>query len=445
VNLHEDCQPSTMVEKQRPRSGSRFSLSPLTAAVLEATPPLGYKRPPTLIGPTSVPNAQRLLRAKTYAQAYKTTSLKDWNSYVIFGIQQFDSPAKYFSHCDAETHDAKNLRIARYYRLHLENSAPIDRALMAKISTVETALKVSHPGYFELSVGEMDEYVQQLSPDSMVLESHAVSSDPYTPDSGSQRNMTSVLPLSKAPPKSHTLTGAGNSTSTSPISRLPQALCSPSDKSNEVVASKTASPNNSRMHIEETSFISTSIAGDTAASSGCNPTTDTASTAPTGSNSTSQSTASKFTHNTTTKAPKIPTKLTNSLRVEVRWAPRDFKTLKGSSGLLFARLAPILSCFNTPHSWLVQWQTDQLATTKAIEPHQVAQFLSIRKVTSVKQQCFYFSFRLNATGSQFLQVLESKAKTSPLTRRLFLQSMVKLPILVIFCSKMLRQPIARTI
>ncbi len=57
---------------------------------------------------------------------------------------------------------------------------------------------------------------------------------------------------------------------------------------------------------------------------------------------------------------------------------------------------------------MVQWQTDQLATTKAIEPHQVTQFLSIRKVTSVKQQCFYFSFRLNATGSQFLQVLKSK-------------------------------------
>jgi hypothetical protein len=252
-----------------------------------------------------------------------------------------------------------------------------------------------------MSVGEMDEYVQQISPDSMELESPAVSSDPHTPDSGSQSNMTSVLPLSIALPKSHTLAGAGNSTSTSPISRLPQAFCSPRDKSNEVVASKTASPNNSRMHIEETSFISTSIAGDTTASSGCNPTKDTAPTAPIGSNSTSQSTASNFTHNSTSKGPKIPTKVTNSLRVEVRWAPKDFKTLKGSSGLLFARLAPILSCFNTPHSWLVQWQTDQFATTKAIEPHQVAQFLSIRKVTSVKQQCFYLSFRLNATGSQF--------------------------------------------
>jgi hypothetical protein len=92
VNLHEDCQPSTMVEKQRPRSGSRFSLNPLTAAVLDATPPLGYKRPPTLIGSKFVSTDQRLLRAKTYAKAYKSTSIKDWNSYVVFGIQQFDIP-----------------------------------------------------------------------------------------------------------------------------------------------------------------------------------------------------------------------------------------------------------------------------------------------------------------------------------------------------------------
>ncbi len=48
--LHEDCQPSTMVEKQRPRSGSKYSLKPQIAAALSALPPLGYKAPPSLIG-----------------------------------------------------------------------------------------------------------------------------------------------------------------------------------------------------------------------------------------------------------------------------------------------------------------------------------------------------------------------------------------------------------
>jgi hypothetical protein len=44
---------------------------------------------------------------------------------------------------------------------------------MKKITTVETASKVSYPGYFEMSVGEMDEYVRQLSPDPMEFESHS--------------------------------------------------------------------------------------------------------------------------------------------------------------------------------------------------------------------------------------------------------------------------------
>ena len=66
-----------MVEKQRPRSGSRFSLNPLTAAVLDAIAPLGYKHPPPLIGHNNFTNAHRLLRSKNYAHAYKTTTIKD--------------------------------------------------------------------------------------------------------------------------------------------------------------------------------------------------------------------------------------------------------------------------------------------------------------------------------------------------------------------------------
>jgi hypothetical protein len=128
-----------MVEMQRPRSGSRFSLNPLTAAVLEATPPLGYKRPPTLIGSNSTSNSHRLLRAKNYASAYKSISIKDWNAYIAFGIQQFDSPTKYFAQCDVETLDEKYLRLARYYRLHLESNAQVERHLMIQIPTVEKA------------------------------------------------------------------------------------------------------------------------------------------------------------------------------------------------------------------------------------------------------------------------------------------------------------------
>jgi hypothetical protein len=114
----------------------------------------------------------------------------------------------------------------------------------------------------------------------------------------------------------------------------------------------------------------------------------------------------------TTRYAHIPPKEKTILRVEARWAPKDFITLKASKALMYTRFAPILSSFNTTHSWVVEWQTDQLAKAPQIEPTQVDQFMSIRCVASPKQKCFYFSFRLQASGAQFIQVLKSNALQS---------------------------------
>jgi hypothetical protein len=43
-----------------------------------------------------------------------------------------------------------------------------------------------------------------------------------------------------------------------------------------------------------------------------------------------------------------------------------------------------------------------------IDSTQVDKFLSVRYVASAKRKCFLFSFRINATGSQFVLVLHSK-------------------------------------
>ncbi|KAI2507147.1 hypothetical protein MHU86_7314 [Fragilaria crotonensis] len=161
------CQPSTMVEKQRPRSGSKFSLKPQIAAALSALPPLGYKAPPSLIGGKHTSHDVLALRARNYAKAYKTLSVKDWNSYVVFGIQQFASPSKYLAIRDSESKHACHLRIGRYYRLHLEHKAPVDKFLMSQIVGIEAALHTTFPGYFDMSVVEMDEYLQTLSPDDI--------------------------------------------------------------------------------------------------------------------------------------------------------------------------------------------------------------------------------------------------------------------------------------
>ena len=442
-----------MAEKHRPRSGSRFSLNPLTAAVLDATPPLGYKRPPTLIGSQSVSTAQRLLRAKNYASAYKSISIKDWNSYVAFGIQQFDSPATYLTQCASETPDEKNLRVARYYRFHLESHALIERHLMQHITTVETALKVSYPGYFEMSVREMDEYVRQLSPvDAMEIESQSQANDSLTTDVtiDTMAQVSSSLSLACAyasaksspipppagaklsdlaqPPNCRTHIG-GTAASIQDISAQKdaspfiEAATSPyqaltQDNTSfgialtntlapiDAITAEILTPMKVAPQQAVTDFSSSSASMYDTARFGTTPDGSTAST------SNAHSAAAFSPHKVIPRAstlPKIPSRVTNPLRVDVRWSPKDFTKLKKSTSLMFARFAPILSGFNTTHSWVAEWQTDQMAKAHIIEPAQLAQFLSIRKITSVKQQCFYFSFRLNASGSQFLQVLKSKA------------------------------------
>ncbi len=89
---------------------------------------------------------------------YKALSVKEWNSCVVFGIQQFSNPSNYLAICDSESADKTNLRLGRYYRLHLENIAPVDKYFMTQIIGIEAALQTSFPGYFDLSVCEMDEY-----------------------------------------------------------------------------------------------------------------------------------------------------------------------------------------------------------------------------------------------------------------------------------------------
>jgi hypothetical protein len=96
------------------------------------------------------------------------------------------------------------------------------------------------------------------------------------------------------------------------------------------------------------------------------------------------------------------------VRVETRWAPKDFNELRLSSAKMYRRLAPILSCFNNEHSWMLEWQTDQMDETHDIDPVQLSKYLSIRVVPVAKEQCFYFSFRIHASGAQFTQVAKSK-------------------------------------
>ena len=99
------------------------------------------------------------------------------------------------------------------------------------------------------------------------------------------------------------------------------------------------------------------------------------------------------------------------IRIETRWAPKDFKELQASSDKFYNRLYPILHCFQTGNtSSLMEWQTDQLVFLDSSEfaRETITKCLSIRVITNSKQKCFYFSFRVQSTGSDLTQTMKSK-------------------------------------
>ena len=151
-----------MVGSKHSKRGTKGSLNSKTAAAaLSAIPPLGYKTPPTLIDFQTTDSSVITQRIKNYHRAYKTLLVNSWNKYVSFGIQDFVGPDEYFMHCANETLENGHLRLARYYRKHLENRSKIDSFLLQSILAVETALQLSHPGFFDMSLKDMDIYLTQ--------------------------------------------------------------------------------------------------------------------------------------------------------------------------------------------------------------------------------------------------------------------------------------------
>ena len=340
--------------------------------------------------------------------------------------------------------DQKNLWLARFSRLHLENNNPVERYLMKKLQLLRLLCLVSYPGYFDISVGEMDEYVCQLSPDPMELESQiadiditddimhvqlvtqispplllaSASSNAWsvaspsvtgTPTLTSQKtSRTASLRMSKdaLPTKSTTESAELMDTTTNPQSKAPS---SPSTRSLQATTSFRTSPSKPTVTSSLLQAAHTSVEAINRVS--CISHQHESGDEPSFESVLSKSDNTQESPNTprpeASRDARIPPKEQPILRIEARWAPKDFTTLTASKALMYTCFTPILSSFNSTHPWVVEWQTDQLAKATQIEPTQVDQFMSIRCVASTKQKCFYFSFRLQASGSQFFQVLQS--------------------------------------
>ena len=99
--------------------------------------------------------------------------------YVSIGSQQFvSSHDYYFTHRAQKTFVEGHLRLARYYRYHLENFVSVDINVIRTIAgAIETALAISHPGFFDMtSTSEMDVHLSLL-PDSHMKISSEISPD----------------------------------------------------------------------------------------------------------------------------------------------------------------------------------------------------------------------------------------------------------------------------
>ena len=92
--------------------------------------------------------------------------------------------------------------------------------------------------------------------------------------------------------------------------------------------------------------------------------------------------------NSTPNPGRKPTEIAHVLRVETRWAPKDYTELCASRDTMYKRLAPIRSCFNNAHTWMMEWQTEQMADCHDIPASSLAKYLSIRIVPVPKQKCF---------------------------------------------------------
>ena len=431
-----NCQPSTMVGLKRSKRGSKFSLKAPIAAAIAGLPPRGYTTPPTLIDCKTVDPSILALRAKHYAASYKICTPKQWNTYVAFGIQDFVCPHDYFVQQQKDTEEERQLRLARYYRRHVETNTPVNMNLLKAVGEIELALQASHPLFLDMCLADMDRYVTNLhsktnamedindSSDSPVVISDVPldNSEPHQASLASDTQSGSMIIDGSG--SSLAMAAASNGTSHAQTKSAAQASLPQSKVSNTPSASSqppkpvsgTVTTGSSSVSSTESQTIQTQPAAvipplpkQRAPASASSP------LVPSAASLKSKKLTPEVRPGTTDAATplpqlnaKRPTKIINTIRIEARWAPKDFHELRASTSTTYLRLAPILSCFNTEHTWMVEWQTDQMEEATDLDPAQLSKYLSIRIVPVAKDKCFYFSFRIHATGAQFMQVVQSK-------------------------------------
>ena len=298
----------------------------------------------------------------------------------------------------------------------METHTTLDAFLLGSIPAVEDALKESHPSFFEMSLVDMDMYRAALTTKNI--------------DSGSS---TSSLQTAATQPGITNLTAAS---ATHAVQSVPSPAAENMEIDQPALVLTSAIETSTPVGINEpasemsTVFISSTQKNASTTShereADVSKESESESDQPftpvspirkakkkritTGTMRDSVDDTAQTVDTSQSAAPSIhrPSQLNYTLRIEARWAPKDFHKLRASTATMYLRLAPILSCFNNEHTWLLEWQRDQMPAEADILCTQLAKYLSIRVVPVAKEKCFYFSFRIAGKGSHFTQVMQSK-------------------------------------
>jgi hypothetical protein len=198
---------------------------------------------------------------------------------------------------------------------------------MAKIGGIEAALKMSFPGYFDMTVVEMDEYL------------HNINSDDLQDDFTEEIEFSPLQNIANSKPDVEMLTVASGD---SPMTDMPAICLSPNDPPSTTslpISQDFETVGNSVPPTKEFTAILKSI-----------PMLEQDSPSATIPRSPSKKAPKTLISPVEVLDAKGPMKVSDPGRIEARWAPKDFHAFKASTALMYTRLAPLLSTFNTQHS-----------------------------------------------------------------------------------------------
>ena len=149
-----------MVKPKRPGGKFPSPLKPVIGAFFDL--PLGPVLPLSLIFLIKIPlrNRSFSLGRSSTLKLSKVVTKSDWNRYIHFGFQQFANLLEYLKCVDQETEEEAEIRIFRYFCLHEEADAVMNKYLNRAAGDIRNDFLKTRPSLLKMSVKEIVSMLQ---------------------------------------------------------------------------------------------------------------------------------------------------------------------------------------------------------------------------------------------------------------------------------------------